>query len=135
MTKKDGFTLVEVLVMVVIIGVLAGLAVPSYFSTVEEARSNEAKTNLQIIRAGEKVFALNDANKNYWVTAASPVTVGAINTALSVDITTQFYNITSIANVGGNTKTFLATATRNDVQRGGATVRVFTINQNGETTP
>ena len=127
--KKCGFTLIEVVAVIVIVGVLAGLAIPSYFSTVEQARANEARVNLQVIRAGQKVYALNDANKNYWNPGANPA-VAIINTTLNVDIATQFYDITSIAADNGVTpKTFTATATRNAVQGGDG--RTITINQNG----
>ena len=128
--KKYGFTLIEVLAVVVIVGVLAGLAIPSYFNTVEEARANEARVNLQIIRAGQKVFALNDANKNYWNPGTNPA-VATINSTLNVDITTQFYDVTSItADNAATPKTFTATATRNATQGGNG--RTITINEDGD---
>ncbi len=49
MTKR-GFTLLEVLIVVIIIGILAAIAMPQYMSTLEKARSGEAMTNIGTIR-------------------------------------------------------------------------------------
>ena len=46
---KKGFTLVEVLIMMLIILVLATIAVPTYEKVIEKARLNEARTTLKRI--------------------------------------------------------------------------------------
>lgn len=56
--KNKGFTLVEVMVAVAIVGVLAGLAVPNYFSNIAKGRQSEAKIALASIYAAEINFGI-----------------------------------------------------------------------------
>jgi len=50
-TNKKGFTLLEIIIVVIIVGVLASLALPRLFSTVEYSRSTEAFSALTSIRS------------------------------------------------------------------------------------
>ena len=61
--KNAGFTLVELLVVVLIIGVLTAIAVPQYEKTVEKARTAEALTAIRTIIQAEKSYYL--ANGSY----------------------------------------------------------------------
>ncbi|WP_424245064.1 type II secretion system protein G [Elusimicrobium posterum] len=49
MINKKGFTLIELMVVVLIIAVLAGIAVPQYTSSIEKARATEAVVNMKAI--------------------------------------------------------------------------------------
>lgn len=55
-TSQAGFSLVELMVVVAIIGVLAAIAVPSINKYVAKARQTEAKTNLASLYTSEKAF-------------------------------------------------------------------------------
>ena len=48
--KKSGFTLLEIIIVIIIVGVLASLALPRFFRTVEYSRSTEAMQSLSSIR-------------------------------------------------------------------------------------
>ena len=55
--NHEGFTLVEILIVVVIIGILATIAIPAYFSYVEKAYASDAKTQLKNILMNAKLYA------------------------------------------------------------------------------
>lgn len=50
MNKKSGFTLLEIIIVIIIVGVLASLALPRFFATVEYSRSTEAFVSLGAVR-------------------------------------------------------------------------------------
>ncbi len=54
--KGDGFTLVELIIVIVIIGILTIVAVPIMMGYVKKARQTEAKTLLNQIGTFEKVY-------------------------------------------------------------------------------
>ena len=54
--KKHGFTLVELAVVVVIIGVLAAFAVPRFISSVERSKAAEAFNYLSAVQAAQERY-------------------------------------------------------------------------------
>ena len=57
-TRKrfNGFSLMEVMIVVVIIGILAALAYPNLEKYLKRARQTEAKTNLSAIYTAQKIY-------------------------------------------------------------------------------
>ena len=56
LNNQRGFSLVELMVVVAIIGVLAAIAVPNISKYIAKARQSEAKTNLSSLYTSEKAF-------------------------------------------------------------------------------
>jgi len=56
MTRR-GFTLIELIMVVIVIGILVSIAVPTYLDTVERTKSKEAIATLQSILAAERNYA------------------------------------------------------------------------------
>ncbi len=54
--KKDGFTLTEIIMAVIVIGILASLAAPRYIRLIEKSRSAEARRVLGVIREAELAY-------------------------------------------------------------------------------
>ena len=67
---RKGFTLVELVIVVIIIGVLGSIAVPQYMAGVERSRAGKARTVMMIISKAEKMRAA-DNNGAYVACAAS----------------------------------------------------------------
>ena len=121
-----GMTLTEIMIVLVVLVVIAGLAIPNYRRTVEQARASEAETNLRIILMGEKLYRLN--NSKFW--GPSGACAGAvctdINNALNVDVTSNFYQL--------QVTTATAAALVAQAARIGGT-KVYSINESGTLTP
>lgn len=60
--KQTGFTLVEVLIVVVILGILASIVIPQFSSASEEARANSVAKLLQSMRGQIEVYRVEHNN-------------------------------------------------------------------------
>ena len=77
--NSKGFTLLEILIVIVILAVLAGLAIPVYTAAVEKSKAQEAIQQLELVRASMlRFFQTNGtyagATLRAWPAGAAAVT-------------------------------------------------------------
>jgi general secretion pathway protein G len=57
-TRKGGFTLVEILIVVIILGILAAIVIPQFTSASQDARKNSLASQLQTVRSQIELYKL-----------------------------------------------------------------------------
>jgi len=96
--NRKGFTLVEVLIVVIIIGILAAIGIPQFADSIEKAKSGEAKAGLGHVQTGEKIYF---AEHEMYTTVPGDLDISLSEKYWAFSIT-----------VGTNSLTYTATATR-----------------------
>jgi type IV pilus assembly protein PilE len=129
MKSRVGLTLIELLMVIVIVGVLAAIAVPMYTGYMQRARRADAKTALEQIRAAQEMwraekgsYAIDDGNGT--AVAKLRTTMGAPQSPVG-DYTWSFTALGPTA--------FTAEATPNTARQ--TPDGALTINQDGVKTP
>ncbi len=89
--KENGFTLVELMITVVIVGILAAVAVPIYQANVKRAKASEADAALGTVRTGLRVYF---AENNAYPIKASYTRVDSIGIDIaSTDLNGTYFSI------------------------------------------
>lgn len=118
--QNKGFTLIEMLIVIAIIGVLASIAIPSYKNYMYTSRRAEGKTDLLKIQLGMEKWR---ANNNTYPSALSDA---------GFTDNSSYYNYA----ISGNTSSaYLLTATAQSSQTGDSGCTSLTLDQSGTKTP
>ncbi|MCR4662521.1 MAG: prepilin-type N-terminal cleavage/methylation domain-containing protein [Endomicrobiaceae bacterium] len=109
MKRAKGFTLVELVIVIVIVGILSIVAVPIYRGYTRKAMASEGKALLGTIQTAQKVYFAEYA-------AFKGVTTTSCNTELDVDARANKYFTSftvSAASATGDGANYTATTTGN----------------------
>ena len=62
MRAKKGFTLVEILIVVVILGILAAVVIPQFTNASTEAKENSLKSDLRTMRSQIELYKIRNSD-------------------------------------------------------------------------
>lgn len=136
---QRGFTLIELMITVAIIGILASIAYPSYTKYVREARRAEAQSEMLRIQLGLEKWRANRASYRSDATPSVPGSATTNTPANAGFSNINTYYTYTITGTTGSAYTINATAVAgksqvNDVA-GGTSCTPLTLDQGGAKGP
>ena len=114
MKNNTGFTLIEIMIVIAILGIVSAIAIPAYTGYLATARMSEAKNNIAALKLAEEEFFLEN-NRYFFDTSANNATLkswsgnlwtaskgdgNAVNFTYTVSGSGTSYTITATGNSG-----------------------------------
>jgi type IV pilus assembly protein PilE len=121
---QAGFTLIEMMIVVAIIGIIAAVAYPQYTSYVQRSRMAEATGNLSTLRVRMEQYYQD--NRNFGSTAANCTASGVVlptgdffdySCAWGATASSQSFLLTATGKASANMNGFTFTVDQNNLQR------------------
>lgn len=129
--KQSGFTLIELVVVIVILGILAATALPKFVDLAKDARISAIKAVEGSMRAANGMIYAKAATGNYMASSAS-VTVNARTIATIYGFAASLSDLVAVMDI--NTTDFDTTSVSTVISGGAQTVAGM-IKHNGAPTP
>lgn len=129
-----GFTLIEMMIVVAVIGILTAIAYPSYVGYIQKSRRADAKNALLDLAARqERFFSINNTFADLATLGYTGVSSGAVAVNSSG---TSYYSLSVSVTAATSTAlpTFTATATPTGSQTNDTTCYAYRLNQLGTQT-
>jgi prepilin-type N-terminal cleavage/methylation domain-containing protein len=119
MTSRKGFTLIELMVVIFIVGILAAVAIPIMRGRIDAAKWSEGKSAAGSIRTAARALIAERGNSFNFTTINGTLTTAAVYNGLgfsSTDLAGKYfsqgaYGIVFVNGAAGNPPTYTITVT------------------------
>ena len=78
-TRKTGFTLVEILIVVIILGILAAIVIPQFTEASNDARESSLVSNLQTLRSQFELYKVQHLDVYPWDNGAGGIAANLVD--------------------------------------------------------
>jgi general secretion pathway protein G len=99
-TKRSGFTLIEILIVVIILGILAAIVIPQFTNASKEAKQSSLVTMVQSLRSQIALFKLQH---NDYLPGTAPLNGATFDQAVFWDQMTLFTDVTGATQAAKDT--------------------------------
>ncbi len=97
MQSQQGFTLIELVIIIVVLGILAAVAIPKYQDITAEAKASAAKGALGSMRSGISIYYANAAVKTGTATWPPIDSMRTVNVVMSQSMPANPFQATANA--------------------------------------